>query len=108
MEIAERDEVNIFEIFCKKLKDKWDAEVRRGRASLLVRKDYFYEEETYGIVIYEQNRMTIKAIFEPDRSWIDDPHLYNELKEMLPDFVPFFKNEKKLLQEKDWLSVNVE
>lgn len=97
VEKKEKKTIPPFKIFCNKFEKAWKKEYN-WRYSHLKRNNYFYEIKGNKISIYLQTKSIVKAILQPDFSWIDDSHLFSILKEYMPDYIEYFKNRTKLIK----------
>lgn len=86
-----------FRNFLVQFENCWETETLQDISE--IRKHKFSYEITPNnkcIYIYLWNRRTVIARLEPDRCWIDDSNLSRILREILPEYLPYFQNQKNL------------
>lgn len=88
-----------FNYFIINFKNSWETETLQDISEL--KKNRFSYEITPNkkvIYVYQWNKYTVIARFEPERCWIDNTTLSRILRDILPEYLPYFLNQKNLTQ----------
>ena len=88
-----------FRRFIHEFENCWETETLQDHSE--IRKLKFSYEITPNnrcIYVYLWNRNTVIARLEPERCWMDDHNLSRILREILPEYLPYFQNQKNLTQ----------
>jgi len=99
MKLTGKEDTNWWEIFKEKLVNSWETEELQDKSIIRFQR-YLYEIKPETIYIYQGTKSTIKAIFRPEKSWIDDKRLFDLLSEILPEFYDYFHHNQNLISGK--------
>lgn len=91
-----------FDLFWGRLETVFSALHKQPGFNIIKYSNFQLYREKEKIYIYEQTKTNIVAYFIPGKSYIDNAKLYDKLSDMLPDYIPYFRNEKNLIKEEDW------
>lgn len=87
-----------FNRFLEDFKDAWATELLQDRSE--IRKNhlsYALSPNKSTVYIYVWNRQCTAARLEEDRCWIDSAQVNNLLRTILPEYAPYFQNQKNLI-----------
>ena len=91
-----------FDFFCERLETVFSALHKQPGYNIVKYNNLRLGKEKDKIFVYEQTKINMIAYFIPEKSWIDNAKLFDKLTDMMPDFIPYFRNEKNLIRNEDW------